>query len=176
MSDFLPLELVSEILVRLPVKPLVRFRCVCKDWFSLISSNDFINTHINGALDGLLCLDPFDEREKEQSFSIWIMKGYGAGESWTKLFDIHISEGLRRVVAFRKSCEVLVTDRNGDLLSYVPENIKLVTQLGFRQFSSSGPKHLESLFLWDKYLEILNAKNGVSGGLANTSDSNATKG
>jgi hypothetical protein len=57
--------------------------------------------------DGLLCLVPFNQRDEEQSLSIRVMKEYGIGESWTKLFDIHISQGLKRVVAFRKNGEVL---------------------------------------------------------------------
>jgi hypothetical protein len=47
MSDFLPSDVVVKILIRLPVKSLVRLRCVCKDWCSLISSNTFIATHTN---------------------------------------------------------------------------------------------------------------------------------
>jgi F-box interacting protein len=106
--------------------------------------------------DGLLCLVPFNEHEQEQSFSIWIMKEYGIGESWTKLFDIDISQGLKRVVAFRKNGEVVVTDRNGELLSYEP-NIQQVTQLGFRKYSFSGTKNgfVERWFFLDKYLESL---------------------
>ncbi|XP_059452671.1 F-box/kelch-repeat protein At3g23880-like [Corylus avellana] len=106
--------------------------------------------------DGLLCLVPFNEHEQEQSFSIWIMKEYGIGESWTKLFNIDISQGLKRVVAFRKNGEVVVTDRNGELLSYEP-NIQQVTQLGFRKYSYSGNKNgfVERWFFLDKYLESL---------------------
>jgi F-box interacting protein len=119
-------------------------------------------------LDGLLCLVPFNERMEEQSFSIWIMKEYGIGESWTKLFNIHISQGLKRVVAFRKNGEVLVTDRKGELLSYEP-HIKRVTQLGFLSLPEeleTGTMYWESSFYLDKYVEslvLLNAKNGVSG-------------
>ncbi|XP_059450215.1 F-box/kelch-repeat protein At3g23880-like [Corylus avellana] len=120
--------------------------------------------------DGLLCLVPFNERETEQSFSIWIMKEYGVGESWTKLFSIPISVRLKRVVAFRKNGELLITDRNGQLLSYEP-NIQLATYLGFGMswHSASGTCFTESWFYWDKYMESLILLN------ANTSDSSARK-
>jgi F-box interacting protein len=127
--------------------------------------------------DGLLCLVPFNEREQGKSFSIWVMKEYGIQESWTKLFNIR--QGLKRVVGFRKNGEVLVTDRDGELLSYEP-NTKLETRLGFCKFSSSETKigYVESWFYLDKYMEsliLLNAKNGVPEGLANTSDSSARR-
>ncbi|XP_050378855.1 F-box/kelch-repeat protein At3g23880-like [Argentina anserina] len=49
MSDYLPIECLTQILVRVPVKSLLRFRCVAKTWHSLISSPAFIATHLNHA-------------------------------------------------------------------------------------------------------------------------------
>ena len=44
-DDDLPDEIVLDILSKLPVKSLLRFRCVCKPWHSSIANPNFISTH-----------------------------------------------------------------------------------------------------------------------------------
>ncbi|TKY65859.1 F-box/kelch-repeat protein [Spatholobus suberectus] len=41
----LPLELIAEILLRLPVRSVSRFKCACKSWLSLISDPQFGISH-----------------------------------------------------------------------------------------------------------------------------------
>ena len=41
----MPEDLLIDILARLPVKSLQRFKCVCKYWYALIGSPDFISNH-----------------------------------------------------------------------------------------------------------------------------------
>ncbi|KAL3526653.1 hypothetical protein ACH5RR_011309 [Cinchona calisaya] len=43
----LPEDVLTEILIRLPVKSLLQFRCVCKAWCALIKSPLFINIHLS---------------------------------------------------------------------------------------------------------------------------------
>ncbi|KAK9016741.1 hypothetical protein V6N11_079235 [Hibiscus sabdariffa] len=50
MSDYIPVEVIVEILIRLPVKSLVRFRSVCKSWNSVICDPCFISTHLQASL------------------------------------------------------------------------------------------------------------------------------
>ncbi|KAK4562197.1 hypothetical protein RGQ29_004890 [Quercus rubra] len=46
-KDHLPHDIVLNILANLPVKSVLRFRCVSKTWDSSITTPDFISTHLN---------------------------------------------------------------------------------------------------------------------------------
>ncbi|KAI7980673.1 F-box/kelch-repeat protein [Camellia lanceoleosa] len=43
---YLPIEIIFDILNRLPVKSLLRFRCVCKTFRHVISNPTFISSHL----------------------------------------------------------------------------------------------------------------------------------
>ncbi|XP_028793970.1 F-box/kelch-repeat protein At3g06240-like [Neltuma alba] len=46
LSHELPEDLMNEIIVRLPVKSLLRFKCVAKSWYALITDSCFIAEHL----------------------------------------------------------------------------------------------------------------------------------
>ncbi|KAG4925951.1 hypothetical protein JHK84_051639 [Glycine max] len=49
-TQTLPLDLIELILLKLPVKSVTRFKCVCKSWLSLISDPQFGFSHFDLAL------------------------------------------------------------------------------------------------------------------------------
>uniref|UniRef100_A0A803M1L9 F-box domain-containing protein n=1 Tax=Chenopodium quinoa TaxID=63459 RepID=A0A803M1L9_CHEQI len=65
----LPLELVTEILSCLPIKPLLRFKCVSKSFYNVINSPDFVKLHLSRSLQArggtlivsaYICIHTFD--------------------------------------------------------------------------------------------------------------------
>ncbi|XP_010030320.2 F-box/kelch-repeat protein At3g23880-like [Eucalyptus grandis] len=65
----LPQDVVVEILKRLPVGSLLRFRCVCRSWRSTIDDPRFVALHLNhSALDAshryLACLNWYDPDQR----------------------------------------------------------------------------------------------------------------
>ncbi|XP_059436800.1 F-box/kelch-repeat protein At3g23880-like [Corylus avellana] len=46
MANELPEDLVTEILLCLPVVSLLRFNCACKSWYALITHQNFIRKHL----------------------------------------------------------------------------------------------------------------------------------
>ncbi|KAK9923983.1 hypothetical protein M0R45_032375 [Rubus argutus] len=54
LSDYLDDVIVSEILARIPVKCLMRFRSVCKSWRALIADPHFVKKHLSYAEGGII--------------------------------------------------------------------------------------------------------------------------
>lgn len=68
----LPEDMVVEILLRLPAKSLLRFKCVCRKWLVLIESPSFIDLHLrvrhNNGDQGILLFHEYIKGEEGKSF------------------------------------------------------------------------------------------------------------
>ncbi|KAJ4820790.1 F-box protein [Rhynchospora pubera] len=69
---FLPLDLIIQILSRLPSKSLVKFKSVCKSWYLLISSTHFTQLHFRFSSQTLQLViqppDPTDPNSEKLLF------------------------------------------------------------------------------------------------------------
>lgn len=45
-QSFLPMDIIELVLLCLAAKPLLRFRSVCKTWYTMISDFIFVRTHL----------------------------------------------------------------------------------------------------------------------------------
>ncbi|KAL2496935.1 F-box/kelch-repeat protein [Forsythia ovata] len=73
MSDFLPKELIFEILLKLPVKSLLCFTTVCKLWHSLITSSEFIFSHLSISAskeDNTLFLRRYTKNDRAEHYTL----------------------------------------------------------------------------------------------------------
>ncbi|CAI9772219.1 unnamed protein product [Fraxinus pennsylvanica] len=68
-------DVIIEILSRLPVKSLLRFKCVCKSWLSTIAGCSFVYEHFNKALadckKAQLLIRYYDGDTQEDVFSLF---------------------------------------------------------------------------------------------------------
>ncbi|XP_045823917.1 F-box/kelch-repeat protein At3g23880-like [Trifolium pratense] len=107
----LPLDLIIEILSRLPVKQLLQLRCVCKLWKSLISDSKFAKKHLH--LSTTYTLHGIDN---QNYYSKHVLKSYSLNSS-VSIAQIHLpSNGY---VRFLGSCNGVLClgeeDDGGDL-------------------------------------------------------------
>ncbi|KAK9697291.1 hypothetical protein RND81_08G027800 [Saponaria officinalis] len=49
-NNNIPMEIMVDILVRLPIKSIFRFKCIYKKWYVLIQSHEFFKLHLNRSL------------------------------------------------------------------------------------------------------------------------------
>ncbi|KAL3515817.1 hypothetical protein ACH5RR_022719 [Cinchona calisaya] len=88
----LPDELMWEILTWLPVKSLMRFRCVSKHWRSIIRNPSFVNSY-RGGFKGLLIQEPGNYIQRfsptENFFYINLLDDDGPDDRSNKQISLH---------------------------------------------------------------------------------------
>lgn len=59
-------DVIIEVLSRLPVKCLLRFRCVCKHWCAIFKNPSFISKHIKNTDDNgrLIVVYTFEDEDE----------------------------------------------------------------------------------------------------------------
>ncbi|XP_050212231.1 F-box protein At3g07870-like isoform X2 [Mercurialis annua] len=97
------------------------------------------------------CEEPIFYDESYMSYtkcSIWVMREYGAAESWTKQFSVDLPNpgALLRVLSFQRHGGILIEDSNSEIASYDPRTQK-VTPLCFHGYIFEVHSYMESLVL-----------------------------
>ncbi|KAK4723622.1 hypothetical protein R3W88_026401 [Solanum pinnatisectum] len=71
-STYFCSELLREILLKLPVKSLIRFTVVCKSWHSFITSFPFISAHlVQTPRSNTILVRRFDRTRKRENYSLF---------------------------------------------------------------------------------------------------------
>ncbi|KAL2938992.1 hypothetical protein RDABS01_022441 [Bienertia sinuspersici] len=86
--DHLPENLIVEILSRLPVKDLLQFKSVCKSWYSIISSPNFITKHLKN----------YYYNPNNDSWKDCLLVQYYVTHAELQLYELFVDE-TRRVLA-----------------------------------------------------------------------------
>ncbi|GMN36508.1 hypothetical protein TIFTF001_006083 [Ficus carica] len=84
MATLLPCEIIVDILCRLPVNDLLRYRSVSKSWRSLIDGRDFIKLHLNHSV--------------KTSSNIGVIFGGRNDLCWVDLYDLKTAVRLPRPI------------------------------------------------------------------------------
>ncbi|KAK4259385.1 hypothetical protein QN277_005723 [Acacia crassicarpa] len=73
-NPLLPQDIIANILIRLPVKSLIRFQCVCKFWKNLFKTPSFIAEHLHYSSHQNPCI-LFEDYGKSDHFRLYSLDG-----------------------------------------------------------------------------------------------------
>ncbi|XP_044500994.1 F-box protein CPR1-like [Mangifera indica] len=170
VSANLPSDIINDIFARLPVKSLVRFRCVSKSMFALLQSKKFIKKHLDRAMQ----IDP--NLILRTDFKLFAVDD----EQWSKARKLKVPFGLcLEKVEVSGSCHGLlcISDQrcNEDIYLFNPSTgvyrklpppefdvptieTTCFTSLGFGFHGGENDyKVLRSIFLYDKPFEDIDS-------------------
>ncbi|KAK4259343.1 hypothetical protein QN277_005685 [Acacia crassicarpa] len=104
-KPFLPFEIIINILKRLPIKSIVRFQCVCKDWKNLFTIPSFIAEQVlNSARENpFLLIHEYYYKYRRSSLRLLNQKMETA-----EVLSTHSIESFRRHWRINGSCNGLL--------------------------------------------------------------------
>ncbi|KAI8010811.1 F-box protein [Camellia lanceoleosa] len=106
IPEQVPIQIILEILSRLPIKSLFRCQLVCKEWFSSISDPHFAKLHLSRSPISLLIKPIFRESRKLRLFDLQILYKTHPREAHLKLTtEINIPYAGQEIV---NSCNGLL--------------------------------------------------------------------
>ncbi|KAI8012346.1 F-box protein [Camellia lanceoleosa] len=106
IPEQVPIQIILEILSRLPIKSLFRCQLVCKEWFSSISDPHFAKLHLSRSPISLLIKPIFRESRKLRLFDLQILHKTHPREAHLKLTtEINIPYAGQEIV---NSCNGLL--------------------------------------------------------------------
>ncbi|XP_047087710.1 putative F-box protein At1g12855 [Lolium rigidum] len=137
----MPDDLVSEILVRLPVKSLLRFKSVCRTWHTTICSRSFISMHLQRAVSNhqrhqCFLLTPYFLAEGSSNISLyrWQKSQASASLAYTLNFfegasvRVYILGHCNGLVLVPTSTKMYVLNPSTRELLTLPESIRSMLQ------------------------------------------------
>lgn len=109
----LPLDVIIDILIRLPGKSLLRFRCISKSFRSLIDSKDFTNLHLSRSIKtssnrSLVICSELDYNSKTRFHSL-SLDSLGDGDDDGSIIDLRVNEMFDIIIG---SCNGLLALKN----------------------------------------------------------------
>ncbi|KAL9286618.1 putative F-box domain-containing protein [Arabidopsis thaliana] len=90
-DEYIPIDLTWEILMRLPAKSIVRFRCVSKLWWSITTQQDFINSFALRQ-SSILCqslLLTFMAKDDQHKQVLYMLSFHENFKSYSDVNDFH---------------------------------------------------------------------------------------
>ncbi|KAH0643279.1 hypothetical protein KY289_034253 [Solanum tuberosum] len=108
LTEILPPELITEILLRVPVKSLLKFRSVSKFWLALISSREFIKNHLSLSASNHHVLISIQNRDCKWNFKECLFRSLFY-DSVTEAFDLKYPiEDNSKLIDILGSCNGLI--------------------------------------------------------------------
>jgi F-box interacting protein len=143
-SQCLPYDVVFDILTRLPVKSIIRFSFVSKSWNSILTSPDFINTHLDRAKSSLS-----HNNNNNNGFLLYIHKSYykhlctvlcNSDHTFTEISKLKIPFSDISVVDFCNGMFCLKNFENHELYLWNPSirKFKILTPHYFARLVAYG--------------------------------------